>query len=320
MSASKKQGSFYQENILSAMPMQLRLLRGTFGALGSIAPGVAHRLAVNFFFTPRGGRTSANIRPFKKSAHRFFVEVNSKKVPVWSWGNGPAVLMVHGWEGYGLQFRKFIKPLVEKGYRVLTFDAPAHGECDGKQSDLPEFAETIRKIETTVGAFHGIIAHSLGGAAATLALGNGVSAKCVVLISSPASTENVMAEYATIFNLSDEVKQRMGETILQRFGKPMEDFSPVKIAKKLKTPVFIVHDQGDKMVKYEDALTLSAALPQPKLLVTEGLGHKRILYHRQVIDSCIRFLEQPNTFQPAVFKNKSANEALINYLHDKNRW
>lgn len=298
MPSGKNKVSFYQNDSKKSAPFQLRLIRSLFGTLAKVSPGWAHKIAVKFFFSPRRGKPSADIRPLKKSAHTFYVKVNGKKVTVWSWGNGPAVLMVHGWEGYGLQFRNFIDPLLENGYRVLTFDAPAHGDSGGSQSNLPEFAETIRRIEKTVGHIEAVIGHSMGCAATTLALEEGLSVNAVGLIAGPATIDYIINEYATIFNLPETVIGRLKQTIASLFGRPTTAFAPAAIAPKLSVPAFIIHDRNDAMVNYENAEKLKASWKNARIMLTEGLGHKRILFENYVIEEMIRFIMQPSGFFP----------------------
>jgi alpha-beta hydrolase superfamily lysophospholipase len=43
----------------------------------------------------------------------------------YSWGTGKRNV-VHGWESRGTALRSFVPVLLEKGFRVVAFDAPAH--------------------------------------------------------------------------------------------------------------------------------------------------------------------------------------------------
>ncbi|HEX8728518.1 MAG TPA: hypothetical protein VF739_07855, partial [Ktedonobacterales bacterium] len=52
-----------------------------------------------------------------------------------SFGAGPRVLLVHGWEGRGMNLGMFIAPLTAAGYQVLALDGPAHGESPGEQTN-----------------------------------------------------------------------------------------------------------------------------------------------------------------------------------------
>ena len=44
---------------------------------------------------------------------------------MYSWGSGPTVLLVHGWEGRGSQLSAFAPALVKAGFRVVAVDMPA---------------------------------------------------------------------------------------------------------------------------------------------------------------------------------------------------
>ncbi|MFP2912939.1 hypothetical protein ACLESD_49620, partial [Pyxidicoccus sp. 3LFB2] len=48
------------------------------------------------------------------------VKLGGERVAVWSWGEGPRVLLVHGWSGYGGQLTAFVAPLVEAGFSVVA--------------------------------------------------------------------------------------------------------------------------------------------------------------------------------------------------------
>ncbi|MDT1028360.1 alpha/beta hydrolase, partial [Pseudomonas paraeruginosa] len=50
----------------------------------------------------------------------------------WRWGEGPAVLLLHGWGGRPTQFAHLSEQLVGAGYCVFALDAPAHGRSPGR--------------------------------------------------------------------------------------------------------------------------------------------------------------------------------------------
>jgi hypothetical protein len=47
---------------------------------------------------------------------------------------------------------------------------PAHGQSTGHQLNLPMGAEAVLAVSDVLGEFSGIVAHSLGGLIATLAI------------------------------------------------------------------------------------------------------------------------------------------------------
>jgi pimeloyl-ACP methyl ester carboxylesterase len=59
-------------------------------------------------------------------------------IVVSTWGDrGPAVLLVHGWEGRSTQFAELIRVIVANGRRAVGVDAPGHGRSpDGEFSPV----------------------------------------------------------------------------------------------------------------------------------------------------------------------------------------
>ena len=87
-----------------------------------------------------------------------------KEIIVYQYGEGKKkVLLVHGWSGRGTQLVKIADELVQMGYQIISFDAPAHGKSQGKNTLMPEFIASILEIEKQFGPFEFAIGHSLGG-------------------------------------------------------------------------------------------------------------------------------------------------------------
>ena len=79
----------------------------------------------------------------RRTAEPLAVVHRGQALAVESWGAGPTVLLVHGWNGRGAQLGAFAPALVKSGYRVVTFDTPAHGRSPGRATNLPEISEAI---------------------------------------------------------------------------------------------------------------------------------------------------------------------------------
>lgn len=59
---------------------------------------------------------------------------------------------------------------------------------------------------------------------------------------------------------------------------------------KLSQAALIVHDEDDKAVDYLSAEAIVKAWPQCQLFTTKGLGHRRILKDREVIQRVTLFI------------------------------
>src|SRR5689334_15618341 len=118
----------------------VRALRAGMGALGAVAPGLASRAAARLFLTPPRTPAPARERDALAGADRFALRVGGAELRGFRRGDGPAVLLVHGWGGRGGQLAAFTQPLVAAGCAVIGFDAPAHGASGGRVATIPQFA------------------------------------------------------------------------------------------------------------------------------------------------------------------------------------
>ncbi len=82
----------------------------------------------------------------------------------WRWGEGPAVLLVHGFEGNRAQFAAIIGALVERGFAAVALDVPAHGESAGNELTAVKFIAAIERTLARLGPVHAVVGHSMGGA------------------------------------------------------------------------------------------------------------------------------------------------------------
>jgi pimeloyl-ACP methyl ester carboxylesterase len=74
-------------------------------------------------------------------------ENDVEEVAVYRWGKADRrILLVHGWGGKAAQFFSFVGPLLESGFEVIGFDAPAHGLSSGTFASGPAFARAARMI------------------------------------------------------------------------------------------------------------------------------------------------------------------------------
>jgi len=61
-----------------------------------------------------------------------------------------------------INFDRYIKPLVNLGYCILRFDAPAHGKSSGKMFNALLYRRLINDINDKYGPVTNFLAHLLG--------------------------------------------------------------------------------------------------------------------------------------------------------------
>ena len=274
-------------------PKALKVIRWIFPKLEKVAPGLAQRWFIRLFFTPLNYPVPPKEKEIEKIAVHFSVHVHGKKVQCYSWGAGPVVLLVHGWAGRATQFRKFIPVLSELGYKVVGFDAPAHGKSEGRKVTIVDFEETLKQLYSKIGGPVAVIAHSFGGVASLFAAMNGMTIPKLINIASPTIGAEIIKTYLKGLNASASTGEAFERYVKETTGKPFDQFSACYTVQRLPRPLhlLLVHDENDPEVSIQQPLALQQVYPTATLYRTQGLGHTRILKDDDVIKACLRFIQ-----------------------------
>ena len=261
----------------------LTALRGGFRLLSGVAPGVAAKAAETLFCTPRKHRRPETERAVLERARPLAIRNGLQKLAGWQWGEGPAVLLAHGWEGRGAQLHAFVDPLVAAGYSVVTWDAPGHGESPGKQSSLVEFVDGVWAASRSVDELHGVVAHSMGCAALGLAVDEGLRLERAAFVAPPSNLVAYSRQFAELVGLSDAVWERMIRSMEKRFHVVMADLDFERMEAPENVPLLVVHDREDTDVPWEHGAKVAESWPGAELLLTDGHGHRRVLRDSDVV-------------------------------------
>lgn len=216
----------------------------------------------------------------------------NKKVMVYHYGNSnKKVLLVHGWSGRGTQLVKIADKFIELGYSTVSFDAPAHGKSPTNTTLMTEFIASILEIEKLNGPFEYIVGHSLGGMSTLNAIKQGLKVKKAVIIGSGDSVNDILFDFVNRLELNKKIAIKMRESFEKEYQMDMESFSAYVAAKDVKIPVLVVHDKHDNDVPYSASENIHKHLVNSELLLTENLGHRKILGDKEVIDKIVDFIK-----------------------------
>lgn len=267
-------------------------MRLAFQIGGRLAPKITGRWANYLWFRPQRHVPPAREQALLEKAVCLPLTHAGKHIAVYSWGAGPVILLVHGWSGRGAQLGAFVDPLVTAGYRVIAFDAPAHGRSTGEESNLPEIGEVILELARQHGPFHAVIAHSFGVLATLYAIGEGLNVTRVVGISPPSSIEGLVEKFADGLAIPAAAMEVMRTLFEARFGMDLwTRFSPLRLAQTTKISALVIHDDTDREVPWQEGEAVAKAWPGTRLLRTSGLGHRRILRDPQVIAEVMAYVK-----------------------------
>lgn len=277
------------------MPFLLRVIPVVFPWVEKLAPFLANRFFVYIFFTPVRYTVPEKERKAESFSTKFALNISGRRIQFYQWGSSAkTVLVVHGWAGRATQFRRFVKPLIKAGYQVIGFDGPAHGQSEGRKTNLEEFENVLQTIVNNTGNVSAIIAHSFGGVASLYALAKNLPVPILVNIASPTIGNEVINTYLRAIGGSPQTGETFKQYVLKKSGKTFDEFSALEFIKRVPSnlALLLVHDEGDQEVSIEHPMELIKVFQQAVLHRTTGLGHTRILKDNQVIQSTVTFIDR----------------------------
>lgn len=264
--------------------------RAVFRALWRIAPQRAVDRAVRLLLTPPRQAFSDEELAVLEEASLLPVPMISGRMIAWRWGRSsdPVVVLVHGWGGRGTQLRGFIDPLLGRGFSVVSYDAPGHGMTGGAESSLPHILQGLNTLLDHLGPVHAVIGHSVGGAMAAIALARRPEVRRGVLIAPPASLIDHTRRIATGLNWPEAFRAATQRRIEYRFGVNWKEFEAESA--RGEQPLLVIHDSRDREVALSEGLRHVRNWSRARLLETAGLGHRRVLDDRFVIEAAADFI------------------------------
>lgn len=206
------------------------------------------------------------------------------------------VLILHGFSSSCHKFEHFVKPLINLGYEVLAFDAPAHGRSDGEQVNALVYAAMIKKIQELYGPFNAYIGHSFGGLAACFALESLepiIGTKLVLIAPAAETTTAIDNAFAMLKLKNKKLRQMMDEEILAISGKDTSWFSIRRAIKNIDAEILWIQDEHDSITPLKDVLKVKEdEHKHVNFFITKGLGHQKIYHDKDVLESIVSFLRR----------------------------
>lgn len=267
---------------------------------GRLAPAATGEWAHKRYFTPMRRAAGSNEIALEAEGERFVERFRSPAgapFPVegeiigHSWGSGAPVLFVHGWEGRGTLLAKaFVRPLLDRGYRVVTVDLPGHGQSVGERTDVVSMAAAVGQLGERFGPMRAVVGHSLGGAAATIALSRGFRAERAALLSPIVWMRPLPERFARAIRLTGAARRAFDALLFESFADPLwDELTTVALAPSMTVPALIVQSADDDDTWAPGAETLAARWPGARLVHVDGLGHYRLLGDGAVVEQVVGF-------------------------------
>lgn len=259
---------------------------------GRISPTLTGKWLNSLWFTPQPIPLKKDDKAWIDKANTEWIQYKGQRVPIYRWGTGPAILCVHGWGGHSGQFTPLMQKLVDEGYQVIAFDAPAHGQSEGKRTDLTEFSDLVSLIIQGENNPIHIVAHSMGGVASIDAISKGTPVLSLTLIGTPLSLSYIIQVTQSQMRLDTKIIDAHKHLMSKKYGDNVWDrFDLLQTPKDFTAPLLLIYDKDDTQILFEVSQSLQQHWPQATSIETEGLGHNRLLRNDNVISDLHHFLK-----------------------------
>lgn len=251
------------------------------------------KYALKLFRTPIRFKAPKREEPMYFGSKKEMVKITeiNKKVMVYRYGNAKRkVLLVHGWSGRGTQMSAIANKLIHNKYMVISFDAPAHGKSTGKTTHMNEFISTVKVLNEKFGPFEIAIGHSLGAMTVLNSIKEGLKVQKAVIIGSGDVVNDIIKNFVKQLQLKPVVSVKLKQILDAHFKGDVDTKSASVAAKSVLTPTLVIHDTEDRDVDLSCGKNIHKQLKNSDLIITNGLGHRRILRDKKVVEDIFDFV------------------------------
>ena len=249
---------------LANSPRILSATLSTTKFLGRYSSRLAGAVAYWLWFIP--WRVPVSDRGLQKQARwleptqPFILRTSAGRVAGFVDGEGPLVILVHGWGESAAGLGGFIAPLTDAGFRVVGLDLPGHGDSSRQTTNIIDSSAAITEVAEHFGGAYAVIAHSMGANTALWAMKEGLDAHCAVLIAPNVDLAYAMDTFEVLFGLPPKAIAGLKRKIERRFGPSIwRDIRGDQLASHIKTPGLVFHDPEDPQVPFTGSQRLVTA-------------------------------------------------------------
>jgi pimeloyl-ACP methyl ester carboxylesterase len=228
--------------------------------------------------------------PLPATDDQGYVEHDGARIWYSAYGEGSAVILLHGGLGHSGNWGYQVPALVQSGYRAVLIDSRGHGRStrDERPYSYERMAADVLAVMDVLHLTKAILAGWSDGACTALILGAKYPSRVAGVFffacnmdpsgvkpfePSPALDRcfaRHAKDYAELSATPDNFRQFVEDVSLMQRTQP--NYSADDLAKIL-MPVLIVQSEHDEFIKYEHAEYLARNIPNAAFIALNGVSH-----------------------------------------------
>ncbi|MFN3999957.1 alpha/beta hydrolase [Algoriphagus sp.] len=247
-------------------------------AVHKVNPLTACKLTMGVLSLSLRGKIRNEERAFYQSGIAQLHHCEKHKFYTFTFGEGPPILLLHGWCSRGARWMDYVQELVCQGFQVVVMDAPGHGTSPGYTLSVPHYIKCVGQVLQTRSRWHAIVSHSMGSLVGVIAASESSSEQFAkskfVLMSTFSNCDALMSKFSRCLGISEKVLEDTRNWIPDYSGRPLSYFSINNHISRFDEPeVLLIADREDIVVPTTEANLILESIPKAASLFTHGLGH-----------------------------------------------
>jgi pimeloyl-ACP methyl ester carboxylesterase len=272
-----------QDDTAQRMPRAVASI--TSALINRLAPGLAVKRAQENLLSPSSRRIDLARLPHDIQAMR--LDTREGNIQTYHLGDGPAVLLIHGWAGGAYQFFPLMRGLSRCGFKAVAFDHFGHGHSSGDKASLQSFVSATNLVlkflhDNARDGMAGLVAHSMGCIALANANAKLLGDTPMMLIAPVFNFREFFARQVRKSGLSAKLAAQCLARLENGSGPALERMALDKKLVAHSDRTVIVHDKTDDESNFIDSVNFCSANPLTRLNATTGQGHERIMHSESV--------------------------------------
>ena len=277
--------------------MKLTLIKAYFGLSSFIAPKRTGERSFKLFQKVRIKDIRRREEEFFEKAEKFTVPTEKEPIDCFELGNpdGKLIFLVHGWESNAGSMSLLAFRFADLGYRVIAFNLPGHAFHKSSSTNLLECKLAMQALVKFIAPKQpfSVVAHSFGSAVVANALSNtDYTVERLVFLTNPNKIEDIFTEFKEIIGLSEKAYRALMQRTTKMLDAPLSSLDvDTNLVQINFEQLLLIHDANDRILPYSNSEAIDAKLPNARLVTLQKVGHYRMLWAEEVVDTAVAFVE-----------------------------